>query len=148
MSLGLEAACTPVELFVLAQDPLDFFEFAGDILHGSPLEQEGRRTEPVSRHAGDKAGVVAELVRAATGASVRNQGFARPTKHPISGARGGVSGIEVNFRPLYRYLFPLHFVPFSLVFFFLCCLGLELRSEAGQRFTCLARFASAGCPVS
>ena len=72
MVLGFEVAYTPVKLFVLAEDPLDFFEFAGGILHGSPLET-GRRAELGSRCADDKAGVVAELVRAATGAPVRNQ---------------------------------------------------------------------------
>jgi len=72
MVLGFEAACTPVKLFVLAEDPLDFFEFAGGILHESPLEQGRRRAELGSRRTDDKAWVVAELIRAATGAPVRN----------------------------------------------------------------------------
>lgn len=41
MSLGLEAACAPVELFVLAQDPLDFFKLLGISCMDHRLNRKG-----------------------------------------------------------------------------------------------------------
>src|ERR1039458_4450033 len=98
---GFEVAYASVKLFVLAHNPLDLSEFAEGVVHRLPLEQRRRRAELGQRRAYDVAGFVAELVRSATGAPVRNQGFARPTQPPIPGARRGVSGVEVDFGPLY-----------------------------------------------
>src|ERR1035437_9614315 len=81
--LDFKAAQAPVELFVLAEDPLDLLEFAEGLVHKLPLEQSRRRAELGQRRTDDVAGFVAELVRPAKGATVRNQGFARPTQPPI-----------------------------------------------------------------
>src|ERR1039458_8332927 len=87
---GFEVAYASVKLFVLAHNPLDLSEFAEGVVHRLPLEQRRRRAELGQRRAYDVAGVVAELVRSATGAPVRNQGFAHPTQPPIPGSSSTV----------------------------------------------------------